>query len=358
MRLPADGRKDLTAYGYCPGAMAIDTAKLGRDGPEITRLGLGAWAIGGGDWDFGWGPQDDAQSIATIKRAVALGLTWVDTAAAYGLGHGEEVVGRAVRELPEDERPYVFTKNGMHWEPGERSAKRWWSPELLKQQADDSRRRLGVDQIDLLQIHWPGTDDASVEDAWRAMAEIAEAGTARWIGVSNFGVDLLERCEAIRHVDSVQPPLSLIDRRAAGDIIPWAADHGTGVIVYSPMHSGLLTGSFSRERVEQLDPSDHRRGRPEFNEPELSKNLELADRLTNLAERLGCSLAELAVAWTLAVPGVTAAIVGARRPDQIDGWIRATEVRLDDEALDEIARIVEETGAGEGPTRPVTRTRT
>ena len=336
--------------------MAIDTAKLGRDGPEITRLGLGAWAIGGGDWDFGWGPQDDQESIETIGKAVESGLNWVDTAAAYGLGHGEEVVGRAVRELPEGERPYVFTKNGMHWDPGDRAAERYWSPDLLKSQADDSLRRLGVDRIDLLQIHWPGTDGASVEEAWGAMAEIADAGKARWIGVSNFGVDLLERCESIRHVDSVQPPLSLIDRRAAADVIPWAAEHGTGVIVYSPMHSGLLTGSFSRERVEQLDESDHRRGRPEFNEPELSKNLELADRLTELAQRLGCSLAELAVAWTLGVPGVTAAIVGARRPDQIDGWIHAKDVRLDDGALDEIARIVEETGAGAGPARPVTRT--
>jgi aryl-alcohol dehydrogenase-like predicted oxidoreductase len=336
--------------------MAIDTAKLGRDGPQITRLGLGAWAIGGGEWDFGWGPQDDQDSIDTIRKAVEWGLNWVDTAAAYGLGHGEEVVGRAVRELPEGERPYVFTKNGMHWEPGSRSVERYWSPDLLKQQADDSLRRLGVDRIDLLQIHWPGTDDASVEDAWGAMAAIADAGKARWIGVSNFGVDLLERCEAIRHVDSVQPPLSLIDRRAADDVIPWAAEHGTGVIVYSPMHSGLLTGSFSRERVEQLDESDHRRGRPEFNEPDLSKNLELADRLTELAGRLGCSLAELSVAWTLAVPGVTAAIVGARRPDQIDGWIHATDVRLDDAALDEIAGIVEQTGAGQGPARPVTRT--
>jgi aryl-alcohol dehydrogenase-like predicted oxidoreductase len=332
--------------------MAIATAKLGRDGPEITRLGLGAWAIGGGDWDFGWGPQDDQESVDTIHAAVQAGINWVDTAAAYGLGHGEEVVGRAVRELPEDERPYVFTKNGMHWEPGARSVERLWAPELLKQQCDDSLRRLGVDRIDLLQIHWPGTDDVPVEDAWGAMAELQDAGKVLWIGVSNFGPDLLERCEPIRHVDSVQPPLSLIDRRAAGDVIPWAAEHGTGVIVYSPMHSGLLTGSFSRERVDQLDESDHRRGRPEFNEPELSKNLELADRLTALAERLGCSLAELSVAWTLAVPGVTGAIVGARRPDQIDGWIRAADVRLDDAALDEIAQIVEETGAGSGPARP------
>jgi aryl-alcohol dehydrogenase-like predicted oxidoreductase len=336
--------------------MAIDTARLGREGAEITRLGLGAWAIGGGEWDFGWGPQDDQESIDTIKKAVASGLNWVDTAAAYGLGHGEEVVGRAVREVPEDERPYVFTKNGMHWEQGAGSVKRWWSPDLLKQQADDSLRRLGVDRIDLLQIHWPGTDDATVDDAWGAMAELQDAGKVRWIGVSNFGTDLLERCEAIRHVDSVQPPLSLIDRRAAGDVIPWAAEHGTGVIVYSPMHSGLLTGSFSRERVAQLDESDHRRGRPEFNEPELSKNLELADRLSELAGELGCSLAELSVAWTLAVPGVTGAIVGARRPDQIDGWIGAAGVKLDDEALDRIAKIVEETGAGDGPARPPKRT--
>jgi aryl-alcohol dehydrogenase-like predicted oxidoreductase len=332
--------------------MEIDTAKLGSGGPEITRLGLGAWAIGGGEWDFGWGPQDDQQSVETIVDAVRAGVDWVDTAAAYGLGHGEEVVGRAVRELPEDERPYVFTKNGMYWEEGDRSAQRHWDPTKLKDSCDASLERLGVERIDLLQIHWPGTDDASAEDAWGAMAELVDAGKVRWIGVSNFGVDLLERCEAIRHVDSVQPPLSLIDRRAAGDVIPWAAEHGTGVIVYSPMHSGLLTGKFSREHVEGLDETDHRRKRPEFNEPELSKNLELAARLSDLAERVGCSLPELAVAWTLAVPGVTGAIVGARRPDQIDGWIRSADIGLDDSAIDEIARIVEETGAGDGPARP------
>ena len=329
--------------------MALERSKLGNAGPEITRLGLGAWAIGGGEWDFGWGPQDDQDSIDTIKRGVEFGLSWVDTAAAYGLGHGEEVVGRAVRDLPEDERPWVFTKNGMHWEEGDRSVQRLWDPALLKQQCEDSLRRLGVERIDLLQIHWPGTDDASAEEAWGAMAELVDQGKVRWIGVSNFGVDLLERCEAIRHVDSVQPPLSLIDRRAAADVIPWAEEHGTGVIVYSPMHSGLLSGRFSRERVEQLDETDHRKKRPEFNEPELSNNLALAERLTQLADRLECSLPELAVAWTLAVPGVTGAIVGARRPDQIDGWIGAGDVRLDDEALEEIASIVQDTGAGDGP---------
>ena len=332
--------------------MAIDIARLGSDGPEITRLGLGAWAIGGGEWDYGWGPQDDQESIDTIKAGVRAGLNWVDTAAAYGLGHGEEVVGQAVRELPEDERPYVFTKNGMYWEEGDRSVQRHWSPRKLKDSCDASLERLGVDRIDLLQIHWPGTDDASVEDAWGAMAELVDEGKVRWIGVSNFPVDLLERCEAVRHVDSAQPPLSLIDRRAAADVTAWAAEHGTGVIVYSPMHSGLLTGKFSRERVESLDETDHRRKRSEFNEPELSRNLELAERLTDVAGRLGCTLAELSVAWTLAVPGVTAAIVGARRPGQIDGWIGASDVRLDDDALDEIARIVDDTAAGDGPARP------
>jgi aryl-alcohol dehydrogenase-like predicted oxidoreductase len=330
--------------------MTIERKTLGSNGPEITRLGLGAWAIGGGDWDFGWGPQDDQDSADTIRHAVESGIDWVDTAAAYGLGHGEEVVGRAVREIPEDQRPYVFTKNAMHWRPGDRSVERRWEPALLKQQAEDSLRRLGVERIDLLQIHWPGEHGGTVEDAWGAMAELADEGKVRWIGVSNFGVDLLERCEAIRHVDSVQPPLSLIDRRAAGDVIPWAEEHGTGVIVYSPMHSGLLTGRFSRERVEQLDESDHRKRRPEFNEPELSKNLALADRLTELAGELDATLAELAVAWTLSLPGVTGAIVGARRPDQVDGWVRADAVEIDDAVLEQIGRIVEETGAGDGPT--------
>ncbi len=332
--------------------MATVTQELGLQGPEITRLGLGAWAIGGGAWDFGWGPQDDDESVRTIHAAVEAGLTWVDTASAYGLGHGEEVVGRAVRELPEGDRPYVFTKNGMAWEEGDRAPKRVWAPDSLKRDCEASLRRLGVERLDLLQIHWPGEDDASVEDAWGAMAELQDEGKVRWIGVSNFGVDLLERCEAIRHVDSVQPPLSLVERGAAGDVAPWAAAHGTGVIVYSPMQSGLLTGRFSRERVEGLDESDHRKRRPDFTEPQLSRNLALAERLGELAGRLGCSLAELSIAWTLHVPGVTAAIVGARRPDQIGGWIGAGDVRLDDAALDEIASIVEETGAGSGPARP------
>jgi len=331
--------------------MAIATLKLGSQGPEITRLGLGAWAIGG-EWDFGWGPQDDAESIRTIHAAVEAGVNWVDTAAAYGLGHGEEVVGRAVRELPESERPYVFTKNAMVWEEGERTAKRVWAPDSLKRDCDASLRRLGVERIDLLQIHWPGEDGASAEEAWGSMAELQDAGKVRWIGVSNFDVDLLERCEAIRHVDSLQPPLSLVKRDAAGDVTPWAAAHGTGVIVYSPMQSGLLSGRFSRERVESLAPTDHRRRRPDFTEPQFGRNLAMAERLGELAGRLGCSLAELSIAWTLHAPGVTAAIVGARRPDQIEGWIGASAVTLDDGALDEIARIVEETGAGDGPARP------
>jgi len=332
--------------------MTTSTSRLGSQGPEITRLGLGAWAIGGGAWDFGWGPQDDDESVRTIHAAVDAGLNWVDTAAAYGLGHGEEVVGRAVRELPEDARPYVFTKNGMAWEEGDRAPRQVWAPDSLKRDCEASLRRLGVERIDLLQIHWPGEDGASVEDAWGAMAELQDEGKVRWIGVSNFGPDLLERCEAIRHVDSVQPPLSVIERGAAGDVVPWAAAHGTGVIVYSPMQSGLLSGRFSRERVEALDESDHRRRRPDFTEPQLSRNLALAERLGQLAGRLGCSLPELAIAWTLHVPGVTGAIVGARRPEQIAGWIGAGGVALDDAALDEIARSVEETGAGTGPARP------
>jgi aryl-alcohol dehydrogenase-like predicted oxidoreductase len=330
---------------------ALPTARLGSQGPEITRVGLGAWAIGG-DWVFGWGPQDDAESVQTIRRAVEAGVNWIDTAGAYGLGHSEEVVGRAVRELAEEERPYVFTKGGLTWEEGERQPRRVWAPDSLRRDCERSLRRLGVERIDLFQIHWPGEDGSAAEDAWGAMAQLQDEGKVRWIGASNFGPELLERCEAIRHVDSVQPPLSLISRGAAGDVVPWAAQHGTGVIVYSPMHSGLLTGRFSRERVEQLDETDHRRGRPEFNEPELSRNLELAERLGAVAGRLGCSLAELAVAWTLHVPGVTAAIVGARRPDQVDGWIGAAGVGLDAAALDEVAAIVEQTGAGSGPGRP------
>jgi aryl-alcohol dehydrogenase-like predicted oxidoreductase len=333
--------------------MAIPTARLGRSEAQFTRLGLGTWAIGG-PWRFGWGPVDDEESIAAIRRAVELGINWIDTAAVYGLGHSEEVVGRALKGYATGEEVYVCTKCGRRTLP-DGSPYGDLRPQSIRADCEASLRRLGVERIDLFQIHWPDVDSgASLEDSWSAMAELVDEGKVRWIGVSNFDVDRLERCEAIRHVDSLQPPLSIVQRGALKGVIPWAAAHGTGVIVYSPMASGLLSGSFDRERLGNLAPDDMRLGRPEFTEPALSRNLALVERLGAIADELDCTVAELAIAWTLVQPGVTGAIVGARRPDQLDQWIGAAGVELGDEELRAIDQAIAETGAGteELPTPP------
>ena len=231
-----------------PGEVA--TATLGRTPLEISRIGFGAWAIGGGEWQGGWGPQDDTESVAAIHHAVELGINWIDTAPAYGLGRAEEVVGRALRELPEADRPLVFTKCGLVWEPGARTVSNVLSPSSIRAECDASLGRLGVERIDLLQIHWPSQDGTPLEESWATMAELVDEGKVGWIGVSNFDVDLLERCQAVRPVDTNQPELNLLNRQPAAEIIPWCASHGTGVLVYSPMRSGLLTGRFSAERVQ------------------------------------------------------------------------------------------------------------
>jgi aryl-alcohol dehydrogenase-like predicted oxidoreductase len=340
-----------------PPTTALPTRPLGASGLSITPVGFGAWAIGGGDWAFGWGPQDDEQSIAAMRHAVERGINWIDTAAVYGLGHSEEVVGRLLRGLPANRRPLVFTKCGMVWDElgPQAEVRRVLTPDSIRAECDASLRRLGVERIDLYQIHWPDVDTgARLEDSWSTMAELVDEGKARWIGVSNFTVDLLERCESIRHVDSVQPPLSMVQRGALTDVIPWASEHGTGAIVYSPMASGLLTGSFDRARLENLAADDMRRNRPEYQEPALSQNLELVERLRGIADELECEVAEVAIAWALAQGGVTGAIVGARRPAQLDQWIGAGSVQLSDEQLDEIDAAIAETGAGteELPTPP------
>jgi aryl-alcohol dehydrogenase-like predicted oxidoreductase len=328
------------------------TTRLGTTDLEITRVGLGCWAIGGGGWQGGWGPQDDEASIDTIRRAVGLGLNWLDTAAAYGLGHAETVVGRALRDLPEEDRPLVFTKCGLVWEPGATTVSNVLAPESVRRECEDSLRRLGVEAIDLFQIHWPATDGTPIEDSWATMAALVDEGKVRFIGVSNFDIDLLEACERVRHVDTFQPELNMLVREAAGTTLPWCEAHGTGVIVYSPMRSGLLTGRYTRERAEALPDDDWRSAHPDFQEPGLSTNLAVVDRLAAIAGELGCSLPELAVAWALAWPAVGGAIVGARRPDQLDDWVGAGAVELDDARLDEIAALLDETGAGSGPTRP------
>jgi aryl-alcohol dehydrogenase-like predicted oxidoreductase len=334
--------------------MQIPTHPLGRSGLHITRLGFGSWAIGGGGWAFGWGPQDDADSLATMRHAVELGINWIDTAAVYGLGHSEEVVGRLLRELPQAQRPLIFTKCGLVWDERDpmKPPARVLKPESIRRECEASLRRLGVERIDLYQFHWPDGTGTPVEDSWATMVKLIEEGKVRAGGVSNFDVNLLDRCEAIRHVDSLQPPFSLINRAAAEKEIPWCAKHGTGVICYSPMHSGLLTDSFTAERASSLAEDDWRRRAPDFQQPNLDRNLALRDALRPIAKRHATSVSSVAIAWTLAWPGVTGAIVGARTPAQVDGWIGAAAIALTPQDLDEIALAIQRTKAGAGPARP------
>jgi aryl-alcohol dehydrogenase-like predicted oxidoreductase len=330
---------------------SLPTGKLGKDGPEITRIGFGAWAIGGGGWSFGWGPQEDSASIAAMRRSWERGLNWIDTAAVYGLGHSEELVGRLLRELPTGDRPYVFTKCGLAWDEknpmGE--IRRDLRPEAIRRECEASLRRLGVERIDLYQFHWPDQAGTPVEDSWGELGRLVEEGKVRWGGVSNFDVDLLSRCEKVRHVDSHQPPFSMVSREAAAAEIPWCAGKGTGVIVYSPMASGLLTEKWTVDRVDRLAPDDWRRRSPEFRSPNVVRNLSLRDALRPIADRRGTTVAAVAVAWTLACTGVTGAIVGARSPEQVDGWIGAADLTLSGEDLEEIADAIGRTGAGSGP---------
>ncbi|HUQ40589.1 MAG TPA: aldo/keto reductase [Acidimicrobiales bacterium] len=333
--------------------MTLPRRTLGRTGLQISTVGLGAWAIGGGEWQGGWGPQDDDDSIAAIHHAVEGGVNWIDTAPAYGLGRAEEVVGRAVAALPQADRPLVFTKCGLVWEPGARSVSNVLAPDSIRRECEDSLQRLGVDTIDLYQIHWPSHDGTPIEESWSTMATLVDEGKVRHIGVSNFELPLLDACQAIRPVETFQPQLNMIVRDVAATTLPWCREHDTGVIVYSPMHSGLLTGRFSEKRAGSLPDDDWRRGHPEFSGEGLERNLDLVDRLRPIADKVGCALPELAVAWALAWEGVTGAIVGARDPGQVDGWIGAGRVDLDGAAIAAIADALEATGAGSGPARPV-----
>lgn len=335
--------------------MVLPKRPLGSSGVEITTVGFGAWAIGGGGWAYSWGPQDDAASLATMRHAVGLGITWIDTAAVYGLGHSEELVGRLLHELPKDSgRPLVFTKCGLVWDERDPMAepRRVLKPESIRRECDASLRRLGVDRIDLYQFHWPDETNTPVEDSWAEMVRLIEQGKIRLAGVSNFDVSLLERCETVRHVDSLQPPFSLIRREAAAREIPWCRKHGTGVICYSPMQSGLLTDNFTAESVSRFAEDDWRRRSPEFQEPRLSRNLALRDALRPIAQRHRTTVSAVAVAWTTTWPGVTGAIVGARSPQQVEGWIDAATLELTPDDLAEIAAAIERTGAGAGPTKP------
>jgi aryl-alcohol dehydrogenase-like predicted oxidoreductase len=332
----------------------LPTRRLGKGGPEITTVGFGAWAVGGGGWAFAWGPQDDAQSMAAIRHAIGRGVNWIDTAAVYGYGHSEEVVGRALADVPGSERPLVFTKCGLRWDERDpmKQPLRDSRPARVREECEGSLRRLGLERIDLYQFHWPDETGAPVEDSWAEMLRLVDAGKVRWPGVSNFDLPLVERCEAVGHVQSLQPPFSMIRRKAGGRQVPWCAAHGTGVIVYSPMQSGLLTDSFTADRVRQFADDDWRRRFDEFKSPRLESNLALRDALRPVAARHGVTVAAVAVAWTLAWPGVSAAIVGARSPEQVDGWLGAAALLLDPDDLATVAAAIERTGAGAGPVAP------
>ena len=337
--------------------MTLPTRSLGSSGLNITRLGFGSWAVGGGGWAFSWGPQDDELSLAAMRTAVEAGINWIDTAAVYGLGHSEKVVGRFIRELPAGDRPLVFTKCGLIWDPHARNAapRHTLKPESIRKECESSLRRLGIERIDLYQFHWPDESGTAVEDSWGTMLRLIDEGKIRAAGVSNFDVGLLERCEAIGHVSSLQPPFSMINRAAAAREIPWCASHDTGVICYSPMQSGLLTDSFTANRLASLADDDWRRAAVDFQQPDLSLNLALRDALRPVAKRHGTSVSSVAVAWTLAWQGITGAIVGARSPEQVKGWIAAASLTLTPEDLDQIAAAIDQTGAGTGPVPSQTR---
>jgi aryl-alcohol dehydrogenase-like predicted oxidoreductase len=313
-------------------ATRLATNRLGATGLEITRVGLGAWAIGGGGWEHGWGPQDDDESIAAIRYALDQGINWIDTAAVYGFGHSEQVVGRALEGLAE--RPYVFTKASQLNGPDHRVVHSLKRDSILRE-AEDSLRRLGVDAIDLYQIHWPIPDE-DIEEGWAAFADLRDQGLVRHIGVSNFDAPQLRRIQQIAPVETLQPQYSLIERHVEREILPFAERHGIGVVAYSPMGSGMLTGAMTRERVANLPDDDWRGHDQRFNEPQLSRNLDLVERLRKVAERHDTTPGAIAVAWALRHPAVDGAIVGFRRPDQVAPILPAATLELTDEDAAEL----------------------
>jgi aryl-alcohol dehydrogenase-like predicted oxidoreductase len=318
----------------------LEKRTLGKTGMEITAIGFGSWAIGGSGWAAAWGPQDDDEAVGAIRRAVELGMNWIDTAAVYGLGHSEELVARALKGIPESERPYVFTKCSLVWDE-EANVHNILEKDSVKRECEESLGRLQADVIDLYQIHWPRPDE-DIEEGWEALAELKEEGKVRHIGVSNFDVSQMERIQGIAPVETLQPPYNMLNRGVEEEILPYCAEQDIGVIVYSPMRSGLLTGKMTRERIQNLPSDDWRRNSSDFQEPRLSRNLELVDLLEEIGEAHGRSQGEVAIAWTLRRPAVTAAIVGGRRPDQVDGIIGAAEFRLSEDELDRIQFFLDE----------------
>jgi len=313
----------------------METRKLGNSDIKITPVGFGAWALGGGGWEFAWGSQDDADSIAAIHRALELGVNWIDTAAVYGLGHSEEIVARALKEW-RGPRPYVFTKCILRWNDKGTIWKEF-TPESVRRECEDSLRRLQADTIDLYQMHWPPDEGKpGLEEAWQTLAALKAEGKIRWIGVSNFNAAQIQRAEKIAPVTSLQPPYSIIRRQIEAETLSYCEKQGIGVISYAPMASGLLTGAMTRERAAALPADDFRSRNPEFREPRLSKNLQLVERLRQVGARHGCAPGEVAIAWTLRHPAITGSIVGARNAKQSEGVMRAGELKLTSEEIAEI----------------------
>jgi aryl-alcohol dehydrogenase-like predicted oxidoreductase len=322
----------------------MQTRKLGNSDLQITPVGYGAWAAGGSGWQFAWGSQDDKDSIAAIHRSLELGVNWIDTAAVYGLGHSEEVVARALKSWS-GPRPYIFTKCGLRWDT-QGQVQKVLSAASIRREVEDSLRRLSIDVIDLYQIHWPPDPDSpALEEGWSTLAALQREGKVRWIGVSNFSVQQLKRAQAVAPVTSLQPPYSLIHREIEEDVLPYCLHKGIGVIVYSPMASGLLTGAMTRERAARLPQDDWRKGHPDFTEPNLSRNLALVERLREIAKRHNRSAGEVAIAWALHHPAVTGAIVGARNARQAEGVMRAGDLRLNDKEVNEIEDFFADTAA-------------
>src|SRR5580693_4630158 len=322
----------------------METRTLGNSDLNITPVGYGAWAIGGSGWQFAWGSQDDNDSIAAIHRALELGVNWIDTAAVYGLGHSEEVVARALKSWP-GPQPYVFTKCGLRWDANG-NVRKVLNADSIRREVEDSLRRLSVEVIDLYQIHWPPSpDSAELEEGWSTLASLQRQGKVRWIGISNFNVEQVRRAQAIAPVTSLQPRYSLIHREIEDKILPYCLREGIGVIVYSPMASGLLTGAMTRERAAELPKDDWRKTHPDFTEPQLTRNLALVDRLQEIAQRQNRTVGEVAIAWTLRHPAVSGAIVGARNAKQADGVMRAGDLRLNDKEVTEIETFSAEAAA-------------
>ncbi len=310
------------------------TKQLGNSDMNLTAIGFGAWAIGGGDWQYGWGPQDDTDSVEAIHRALDAGINWIDTAAVYGLGHSEEIVGHALKTCTH--KPYIFTKSTMTWGEDRTIVQ---TMKKIREEAEASLRRLRIETIDLYQIHWPVPDE-ELEEGWTEMASLQREGKVRWIGASNFSVAQMERAMKIAPITSLQPPYSMINRSAEPEILPFCLKHGIGVINYAPMHSGLLTGAMTRERVMTMPENDFRKRAKQYQEPLLSRNLDLAELLREIGATHDVSAGVVAIAWTLHNPAVTAAIVGGRSAEQVEGVLAAAEFRLTESEFQEIGDFI------------------